>query len=64
MLCTVGEDQMVECSTTMNCSTNVSLVPARECCVDSADGLAYSIPGQDGCHICIGKCYIYPLCKK
>ena len=51
---TAGEHQMVECSTTLNCSTNGTLMSARECCVDSADGLAYSMPGQDGCHICIG----------
>ena len=45
---------MVECSTTLNCSTNGTLMNARECCIGSADGLAYSIPGKEGCHICIG----------
>ena len=45
---------MVECSTTLNCSVNSALMSARDCCVASAGGLAYSVPGQEGCHICIG----------
>ena len=46
---------MVECTTTFDCSTNGTLMSARECCVDSLDGLAYTIPGQQECHVCIGK---------
>ena len=46
---------MVECSTTLNCSSNSStLISARECCVDSLDGLAYTIPRSGECHVCVG----------
>ena len=58
-----GEHQMVLCRTTFDCSTNGTLMTARECCVDSVDGLAYSVPGQYECHICIGKFhYIHIYC--
>ena len=50
-----AEDQPVECSTTVNCSSNSTLMSARECCVNSVDGLSYSIPGQQQCHTCVGK---------
>ena len=46
---------MVECTTTLDCSTNGTLMSAKECCVDSLDGLAYIIPGQQECHVCVGK---------
>ena len=50
-----GETQMVECSTTLNCSLNGTLMSARECCVNSEEGLAYTIPGNnDKCHTCFG----------
>ena len=50
----VAAEQMVECSTTVNCSSNGTSMSARECCVNSVDGLSYSIPGQQQCHTCIG----------
>jgi hypothetical protein len=49
-----AEAQLVECSTTVNCSSNGTMMSARECCVNSEDGLSYSIPGQQQCHTCIG----------
>ena len=51
----VAAEQMVECSTTVDCSSNSALMSARECCVNSVDGLSYSIPGQQQCHTCIGE---------
>ena len=45
---------MVECSTTLNCSSDSELMTARECCVNSVDGHAYTIPGSGDCHTCIG----------
>ncbi len=48
----VGRAQDVECSTTVNGFSSGTMMSARECCVNSADGLSYSIPGQ--CHTCIG----------
>ena len=55
MITFTDEVQAVECSTTVNCSSNSTLMSARECCVNSVDGLSYSIPGQQQCHTCIGK---------
>ena len=59
--CKTGEDQLVECSTTLNCSSNGTMMSATECCVDSSGGLAYTIPGEgDECHACIGT-YFWPV---
>ena len=51
----VGEVQLVECSTTVNCSSSGMMMSARECCVNSEDGLSYSIPGLQQCYACIGE---------
>ena len=56
-----GKEQLVECSTTLNCSSNSTLMSARECCVNSVDGLSYSIQGQEQCHTCIGMSNDYKL---
>ena len=54
---------MVECSLTLNCSSNGTLMSARECCVDNLDGLAYTIPGSGGCHTCIGMMFVLACAK-
>ena len=50
---------MVECSTTLNCSSDSELMSARKCCVNSVEGHAYAIPGSRECHTCIGMSSIY-----
>ena len=46
---------MVECSTSYDCTTNGTMMSAEECCVHNTNGLAYTIAGQEECHVCIGK---------
>lgn len=50
---------MVECSTTLNCSSDSELMSARECCVNSVGRLAYTIPESGECHTCIGMSSIF-----
>ena len=45
----------MECRTSYNCSRNGTIMSAEECCVYNANGLAYTIVGQEECHVCIGK---------
>ena len=51
----LGEDRVVQCSTTLNCSSSKMFnTSARDCCVNIPDGLSYSIPGKEECFQCKG----------
>ena len=56
------EEQMVKCSTTVDCLASSTVMTARECCVNSEDGLSYSIRGQQRCHACKGINNNYVVC--
>ena len=45
----------MECKTSYDCITNGTVMSAEECCVHNVNGLAYTIPGEQECHVCIGK---------
>lgn len=49
-----GRETSVHCSTTLNCSSTYEVMSVRECCVDSEEGLSYSVKGQQKCYKCIG----------
>ena len=58
---------LVKCSETMECTNStLGLMTATECCIGNSDGVAYTKPGSEECHVCIGKtvyteCCSYPL---
>ena len=46
---------IVECSSTVNCTdVDLGIMPARDCCVGMARGLAYTVPSTATCQVCIG----------
>ena len=49
------ENVIVQCRTTTDCTGNFSLLTKRQCCVESTDGLAFTVNGEATCHVCIGK---------
>lgn len=49
----------VSCRSTVSCDGDeVGMMSARECCVETPSGLAYTVPGQENCMVCTGG-YIY-----
>ena len=48
------------CRSTVDCSDSphdeLGFMSAKECCVDTPNSLAYSIPGTETCTACIGEC--------
>ena len=44
------------CCSDINCNGEIGVMSARECCVDTPNGLAYRIPGVEGVVVCIGEC--------
>ena len=47
-------DSLVQCRTTLDCSGNMTLMSARDCCVSNPDGLSFTVPGVETCQVCIG----------
>ena len=53
---------LVECSETVKCTNStLGLMTAAECCLGNSDGVAYTKPRSEECHVCIGKS-IYTEC--
>lgn len=49
---------LVECFEALECknsSKSLGMMTAPECCIKDSSGLAYTKPGFEECHICIGK---------
>ena len=54
---------LVECSTSLDCTeSDLGIMKASECCVNSLNGSAYTIPGSEECHTCVGKYYYVKVC--
>ena len=53
-----AQDVSVVCRSTDSCrdGDEIGVMSARECCVENSNGLAYTIPGQAACTVCIGEC--------
>ena len=49
--------QSVVCCPDIDCSNEnvIGVMSARKCCLDSPNGLAYRIPGQEITTVCIGE---------
>ena len=46
---------LVECSTTTDClGSTLGMMTIKKCCAENREGLAYTSPGSDECHVCIG----------
>lgn len=46
---------LVECSVTTDClGPTLGMMTIKRCCVDNREGLAYTTPGSNECHVCIG----------
>ena len=47
---------LIECYETVECNNSTSrLMTAVDCCLRSMSGLAYTKPGSETCHACIGN---------
>ena len=44
------------CCSDINCNGEIGVMSARECCVDTPNGLAYRIPTVERSIVCIGEC--------
>ena len=56
MISYISDINVVECSTSVGCLTSdLGLMFPNQCCIDTPDGVAYSIPDSGVCYVCIGK---------
>ena len=47
---------LVECFKALECkNSTLGMMTVPECCLKESSGLAYTKPGFEECHICIGK---------
>ena len=47
---------LVKCYQTKECTNSIfGLMTAAECCIGNSDGVAYTKPRSEECHVCIGK---------
>ena len=55
---------LVECFEALECTNStksLGMMTAPECCIENSSGLAYTKPGFEECHICIGNHNHYAL---
>ena len=51
----VNGQEVVMCGNDTSCSTlSIGRVSPFECCVTFENGLTYTVPGVEGCFVCIG----------
>ena len=51
---------LVECSTTTNClGPTLGMMTIKKCCTGNREGLAYTSPGSNECHVCIGMYTVF-----
>lgn len=49
---------LVECFEALDCTNStksLGMMTTPECCIENSSGLAYTKPGLEKCHICIGN---------
>ena len=47
---------VVQCSSTVECtSSDLGAMTARDCCIGNPESFAYTLPGSEVCHVCIGR---------
>ena len=52
---------LVQCSTSADCTGNFTTMTMRQCCVENGDGLSFTV--NSTCHTCIGKLKCMLFCN-